>query len=921
MEAENLADNYGIFDQNELAQALVFLHDLGSIMYFNNQTLRDKVVINPQFMVDLLSCLVSVNNSYIVDGHLWKNDVEKVWKKYNPSLHNWILRITEKFDLTFEMGDQGLHLVPCLLSETPPNDIDWSEFTIKKDQKINSSKANKKETKIIYNFEYLPIGLFNRAQVRLYLMTDTRAIWKNGSIIHKNKHTALITKHDNTIKVKCIGIQPENLVFLIHEVLETLIAESFNGVTFDFSFPCPDCYENICINSSTSMFSAALVRQAMRVKAVFLQCRNMFHVVPIVDLHAKMPPDSVDSYDIQLKHSVRDLKHLKQKLSTDIVILYSTKDTENDNIIQPRQIKTDLEKNNFTCWFSEAPDHASIASLSVLLRNCSLVLFCITDNFCSDQKCVNLFNFVKLNIMKPYLLVVLGESFEWQKTQVGALITNEFFIKINTIPRYQTSLPDLLDLTKRKLESIKNRNAKKNQIYQCFISYCRVNSQDAINKGTPLKDRQSIGWGDPRDLKNQLEKAGYSVWIDFEQVGNKKNLFEDIVEGIRNCELFIACISNEYAQSENCMKEFRFASNLKKPTLMCIFGSANRNSEWKSTELGIMSCLNNKEINFQLENVKAFETVLAEITNYGIEPVLKKKKKEIVSSEKTDEESNQAYAELIELTQRKFLRQVASSSENAASRPFPRLFILDLPEDFGTDLSSFYSPMTGQNSSKLGTSKNWSSSRRRVDKSYKSPVVERFCLRVACEHESGWHPTGLPISYEAMKSIPLSHISYLYRIMSIIKHADLNLEILKNQDKFQDLMSYLDESLNSDQVNSNQFSSQRFSSSTRTDNFGFLAGFSDSYLAIKNFIMQKMNQIDMFNLSGATDSNLNRLDHFELNRCLLPSGKIVWLCDEHSVDEHVQILTSMESVNFNKFQNDEFNAILFDELKKYNDQT
>lgn len=127
---------------------------------------------------------------------------------------------------------------------------------------------------------------------------------------------------------------------------------------------------------------------------------------------------------------------------------------------------------------------------------------------------------------------------------------------------------------------------------QCFLSYCRSNSRDAIDKGAPLKSQDALGWGDPRELKKHLEKAGYSVWIDYERVGAKKTLFEDIVDGIRNASVFIACISNEYAVSENCMKEFRFASNLKKPIIMCTFGSANRKSEWKSTELGIMSCLN-----------------------------------------------------------------------------------------------------------------------------------------------------------------------------------------------------------------------------------------------------------------------------------------------------------------------------------------
>ncbi|CAF0782367.1 unnamed protein product [Brachionus calyciflorus] len=947
-EVEKLGENYGIFDQSELAQALVFLHDLGSIMYFNNQFLRDKVVINPQFMVDLLACVVSVNNMYIENGQLWNHDVDKIWKKYNPSLHTWILKITEKFDLTFEIPEKGLHLVPCLLSETPPSEVNLNEtFSLKQTTNtyystLDSFKtSSKKETITIYNFEYLPIGLFNRAQVRLFLLTDSNTMWKNGSIIRKNNHVALITRKENVIEVKCSGIQPENLIFLIHEVIETLIAESFNGVNYDFSFPCPDCFDSNAINTEKSMFSASLVRQATRKKAVFLQCRNSFHVVPILDLHSKMPPDSIDTYDIQLKNSVRDLKHLKKKISTDIVILYSTKDLENDSIIKPRQIKIDLEKNGFDVWFSETPDTTSIDSISLLIRNCSLVLFCITDNFCSDTRCTDLFNFVKITILKPYVLVVLGESFEWQKTQVGALITNEFFIKINTITRYQTSLPDLIDLTTRKINVIRNKKTKKNENCQCFISYCRVNSQDAINKGTPLRNKESIGWGDPRELKEKLVKAGFSVWIDYEQVGNKKNLFDDIVEGVRNCSIFIACISNEYALSENCMKEFRFASNLKKPILMCTFGSAHRKSEWKSTELGIISCLNNKEINFQLENPKAYEDVFSELKNLKIIPVLKNpvKNDEDISDE-TGEESNQAYTELIELTQRKFLRQVASFSDSATSQPFPRLIIIDLPEDFGLNfMNANYSSInnsgnlfssdynsTNMNVSPIRSSLNLknissSSSKRKSEKfsPYRSQgLMERFCLRVACEHESGWHPSGMPIEYESLKNIPTSHISYLFRIMSIVKHSELSLDILKNQEKYQDLINQLEDALNSStNIQSNQTSTpSRYSSSTYdTVN---VSSFKDSYSALKNFILHKLNSM-LFGVTKNLDktANLNRLDHFELNRCSLPSGKIVWLCDEHSREEHVQILTSIESVNFSQFQNDEFNAILFEELKKY----
>jgi hypothetical protein len=44
-EVEKIASNYGIFDRIELAQAIQFLHDLGSLMHFNNEFLSNKVIL------------------------------------------------------------------------------------------------------------------------------------------------------------------------------------------------------------------------------------------------------------------------------------------------------------------------------------------------------------------------------------------------------------------------------------------------------------------------------------------------------------------------------------------------------------------------------------------------------------------------------------------------------------------------------------------------------------------------------------------------------------------------------------------------------------------------------------------------------------------------------------------------------------
>ena len=41
--------------------------------------------------------------------------------------------------------------------------------------------------------------------------------------------------------LKVQGPRPENIVFMVHEVFESLIEESFQGVHYDYKLPCPDC--------------------------------------------------------------------------------------------------------------------------------------------------------------------------------------------------------------------------------------------------------------------------------------------------------------------------------------------------------------------------------------------------------------------------------------------------------------------------------------------------------------------------------------------------------------------------------------------------------------------------------------------------------------------------------------------------------
>ena len=47
-------------------------------------------------------------------------DLPKVWTKYDDAKRTWLLKLTEKFDLTFPVKDEPANIVPCLLPDDEP---------------------------------------------------------------------------------------------------------------------------------------------------------------------------------------------------------------------------------------------------------------------------------------------------------------------------------------------------------------------------------------------------------------------------------------------------------------------------------------------------------------------------------------------------------------------------------------------------------------------------------------------------------------------------------------------------------------------------------------------------------------------------------------------------------------------------------
>ena len=66
-------------------------------------------------------------------------------------------------------------------------------------------------------------------------------------------------------------------------------------------------------------------------------------------------------------------------------------------------------------------------------------------------------------------------------------------------------------------------------------------------------------------------------------------MFEGIADGLNNAKLMLAFVSDEYAESPNCVMEFRFATSiLKIPTVLAVVGTGLL---WRASEVSLTSTI------------------------------------------------------------------------------------------------------------------------------------------------------------------------------------------------------------------------------------------------------------------------------------------------------------------------------------------
>ena len=80
------------------------------------------------------------------------------------------------------------------------------------------------------------------------------------------------------------------------------------------------------------------------------------------------------------------------------------------------------------------------------------------------------------------------------------------------------------------------------------------------------------------ELNEILKNEGLKIWIDTEKMANG-NISDLMRNGIKNSDLFLCCLTDNYLKSENCMRELRLAASFGKLILFVLFENTSMSSK------------------------------------------------------------------------------------------------------------------------------------------------------------------------------------------------------------------------------------------------------------------------------------------------------------------------------------------------------
>lgn len=180
---EELCAESGVADGREQKRLLRLLHDLGTVLNFQDDPrLEDTSVLNPNWVTQAVYRLLTVVNERQTGGVFHLRDLRQVLdlNLYPTHQHRFLLDLMVRFELCFPLDEQAArYLIPTLLPKEQPIAVQSWPF------------AESLAFAIHYRGS-MPDSIFSRFMVRKYTLIEPGVYWRSGVALAYADSRALV---------------------------------------------------------------------------------------------------------------------------------------------------------------------------------------------------------------------------------------------------------------------------------------------------------------------------------------------------------------------------------------------------------------------------------------------------------------------------------------------------------------------------------------------------------------------------------------------------------------------------------------------------------------------------------------------------------------------------------------------------------
>ncbi len=308
-----ICSKYGVKREADQWQMTDYLHQLGSLLHFqNDDDLLDLVVLSPEWAVEAVyATLKSEKIREVQKGKFTSHDIYDILGEmgYKKSDAQKVLKLMSKnnFDICYESG-RSHYVAAHLLPDNRPEQFRWHKDT----------------GALQFRFQYpmMPKGLMSRLIVRMSGLLEkidgVEIVWKKGAVLNIKKDGSLcrllMYEDDGESKsgLKQIVIEVmeaeapfRNRKYALQQVrneVRSLHESWFRNIKFEEIVPC-NCEE--CKNSETP-FTFEL-SELMKLKKGRAYCNHAEDFVPLVQLlEGVYEPSEIQHFEMMGKRGHRD---------------------------------------------------------------------------------------------------------------------------------------------------------------------------------------------------------------------------------------------------------------------------------------------------------------------------------------------------------------------------------------------------------------------------------------------------------------------------------------------------------------------------------------------------------------------------------------------------------------------------------------